>query len=116
MIEIEGKTVAELRDQPGNVRWDTYRAQNENRRPRNWRGKTSRYEGVHLTKWGKWQAQLPVGARQASGRARKGKGVKTHLGFFANETDAAIAWNTHVAYLGLDRELNEIRAEDYIHD
>jgi hypothetical protein len=92
--------------QPGNVRWDTRRAQSNNQRPPiiPW-GKTSRYRGVSWhPKVNKWQVELRV------------NGVPMSLGYFANETDAAICWNYHVAYYGLDKPLNTIEAADYIHD
>ena len=91
--------------EPGNVCWATMKAQMNNRRPSILINlhKKSRYHGV-TRNHDNWQAQITV------------NGCQKYLGTFPNETDAAIAWNTHVAYLGLDRELNEIRAEDYIHD
>jgi hypothetical protein len=39
-----------------------------------------------------------------------------HLGAFAFEADAAIAVNYQVAYLGLDRPLNQVPLEEYAHD
>ena len=39
-----------------------------------------------------------------------------HLGAFAFEADAAIAVNYHVAYLGLDRPLNQVPLKEYAHD
>jgi hypothetical protein len=92
--------------EPGNVRWDTQRAQNENRRPPIWRGKTSRYQGVSWdARDNNWVASMRVNG-----------GRQMWLGRFSNETEAAICWNYHCAYYGLDKPLNEIRAEDYIHD
>jgi hypothetical protein len=50
----------------------------------------------------KWRACLKLNGRLL---------VLGALGF---KSDAAICWNTHVAYLGLDRPLNEIT--EYHHD
>jgi hypothetical protein len=52
----------------------------------------------------KWTARLKV------------KGQKLYLGSFGFKADAAICWNYHVAYLGLDRPLNEISADEMYHD
>jgi HNH endonuclease len=38
----------------------------------------------------------------------KAKGRTLHLGAFGFKSDAAICWNYHVAYLGLDRPLNQV--------
>jgi hypothetical protein len=92
---------------PGNCRWDTYKAQNNNQRPRTITpGKTSRYHGVHWHghSMNKWQASIRV------------NGAQLVLGWFANETDAAICWNYHCAYYNLPKPLNVIDAADYIHD
>jgi hypothetical protein len=90
--------------QPNNVCWDTAKAQHENRRPQTWPGgKTSKHRGVSwYARSNKWRVQIMV----------PGQGVLC-LGYFPDQADAAICWNTHVAYLGLDQELNEIRTEDY---
>jgi hypothetical protein len=91
--------------EPFNVRWDTYKSQANNQRRPIPSGKTSRYRGVSWhSRTNKWAAQITVNGAQLS------------LGEFANETDAAICWNYHCAYYGLDRELNPINAADYIHD
>ena len=60
--------------------------------------KTSRFSGV-TKRYDKWGAQ-----------------IMQHLGAFAFEADAAIAVNYHVAYLGLDRPLNQVPLEEYAHD
>ena len=60
---------------------------------------------LHASK-NSWQVHLRV----------PGQGSRLYLGLFPNETDAAICWNTHVAYYNLNKPLNEVRAEDYIHD
>jgi hypothetical protein len=60
--------------------------------------KTSRFSGV-TKRYDKWGAQ-----------------IMQHLGAFAFEADAAIAVNYQVAYLGLDRPLNQVPLEEYAHD
>jgi hypothetical protein len=67
------------------------------------RGKTSRFRGVSLHH-SKWMAVLWLNGRTLS------------LGRFGFETDAAIAYNYFVAYLGLDRKLNVIPADQNWHD
>jgi hypothetical protein len=68
------------------------------------RPKSSKFVGVILLRNGKWRAQLAI------------KGRTHHLGTFGFEGDAAICWNAHVAWLGLDKQLNTITAEDWRHD
>jgi hypothetical protein len=69
------------------------------------RPKSSRFVGVSFNKQrGKWQACLSI------------NGVSHRLGLFGFEGDAAIAYNAHVAWLGLDRPLNVITEEDWHHD
>jgi hypothetical protein len=59
--------------------------------------KNNRYCGVSPTRRGdKWEARIKVNYRDV------------YLGTFATEIEAAIAYNTHVTNLGLDRKLNEI--------
>jgi hypothetical protein len=65
--------------------------------------KTSRFIGVRL-RHSRWEAQLGIG------------GEVVQLGTFGFEVDAAIAYNTHIAYLGLRRELNAIPAYEMWHD
>jgi hypothetical protein len=50
----------------------------------------------------KWVAKLKLSGRML------------YLGVFGFKSDAVICWNTHVAYMGLDRPLNEIT--EYQHD
>jgi hypothetical protein len=87
--------------QPGNVKWDTQRAQNENRRPRTIQGKTSRFRGVSA-RGKKWIAYLSL-ADNPGGRC-----YQLYIGVFHTEVEAAIAYNDKVANLGLGLELNEI--------
>jgi hypothetical protein len=88
--------------EPGNVRWDTYKTQNANQRsPILPGGKTSRYQGVSwAAKSNKWRATIRI------------NGVELRLGYFSNQTDAAIAWNYHCAHYGLAKPLNVIEAAD----
>jgi hypothetical protein len=65
--------------------------------------KTSRFIGVRL-RHGRWEAQLGI------------NGEVVQLGTFGFESDAAIAWNTHVAYLRLPRPLNAIPEDEMWHD
>ncbi len=66
---------------------------------------SSRFTGVSKYRAsGKWIANIKV------------KGRVLHLGYYGFQADAAIAHNTHVAWLGLDRPLNVIPLEDYQHD
>jgi hypothetical protein len=66
--------------------------------------KRGRYRGIYLQRDTYWVARISVNKR------------RLYLGTFPNETDAAICWNYHAAYLGHAAELNEIRADQYIHD
>ena len=50
----------------------------------------------------KWPARLKLNGRML------------YLGIFGFKSDAAICWNTHVAYFGLDRPLNQIT--EFNHD
>ena len=50
----------------------------------------------------KWLAKLKLNGRML------------YLGIFGFKSDAAICWNTQVAYMGLDRPLNEIT--EFHHD
>jgi hypothetical protein len=93
--------------EPGNVRWESYKHQSENKRPRTWPGgKTSIHEGVSLspnrTSGKKWRARILV------------NGCMLDLHYFTTEADAAIAWNIHCAYYGLPKPLNAVDVEDYI--
>jgi len=66
--------------------------------------KSSRFVGVRAHSPGKWEARLTLNGRTLQ------------LGLFGFEGDAAIAYNFHVAWLGLDRPLNPITEEDWHHD
>jgi HNH endonuclease len=61
---------------------------------------TSRHRGVRK-KRDRWRGTYWLATLSVNGRQQQ-------LGSFGFESDAAICWNTHVAYLGLDRPLNEI--------
>jgi hypothetical protein len=92
--------------EPFNVKWANYKTQNANQRPRTWHGRISRHSGVHWDpRSNKWLVRIWV----------SGQG-SLHRGSFCNETDAAICWNYHCAYYGLDKPLNYIDPELYIHD
>ena len=67
------------------------------------RPRSSRFAGVSFHH-GKWKAQLSIDGRQR------------HLGRFGFEGDAAICYNAHVAWLGLNRPLNPITEKDWHHD
>jgi hypothetical protein len=67
------------------------------------RPKSSKFIGV-LAVNGKWRAQLSI------------NNITQRLGTFGFEGDAAICWNAHVAWLGLNRPLNTITEEDWHHD
>jgi hypothetical protein len=69
------------------------------------RAQMSRHEGVtwrHDRQ--KWEARCTINH------------VRRHLGAFAFEADAAVAYNYFVAYHGLDRPLNQITLEEWCHD
>jgi hypothetical protein len=73
--------------------------------PTETRPKSSRFYGVTFNKErGKWRAYLSLDGRTVD------------LGRFAFEGDAAIAYNFHVAWLGLQRPLNTITEADWHHD
>jgi hypothetical protein len=67
------------------------------------RPKSSKFVGV-IAEHGKWRAQLSI------------NGVQHHLGTFGFEGDGGIAYNFHVAWLGLKRPLNVITEADWHHD
>ena len=69
--------------------------------PRPKRFYSSRYRGVSK-RGDKWEAHIVVNRKQL------------WIASFGFESDAAIAYNTHVAYLGLDRPLNQIT--EFEHD
>jgi HNH endonuclease len=72
------------------------------------RNKSSRFIGVSRQYDDKgnvkWQAYVCLA------------GKRQHLGLFCFEVDAAIAYNTHAAYLGLDKPLNQIPDGEWCHD
>jgi hypothetical protein len=67
------------------------------------RKRDTNFRGVYL-KDGKWRASLKV------------NGSELYLGTFGFESDAAICWNWHVGWYGLDRPLNVITEADVYHD
>jgi hypothetical protein len=70
------------------------------------RRRLSRFRGVTKDRGRRrpWCAQISFNCRTLK------------LGSFYTEIEAAIAYNTFVAYSGLDRPLNEIPEEDWGHD
>jgi hypothetical protein len=65
---------------------------------------SSRYKGVYLDQ-GKWRARIRVKRRLL------------HLGSYAFEPDAAVAYNTHAGYLhGEFSRLNKIPEGEWCHE
>jgi hypothetical protein len=60
---------------------------------------------AYYNKWsGKWQSRLRIN--------RKLK----YLGSFGDEGTAAVCYNFHIAWLGLNKPMNVITEADWIHD
>jgi hypothetical protein len=106
----EGKEIAHHCDNPPCINPDhlfpATHAENEADRDRKGRrpiwGK-SRFRGV-VRNHKKWSAKIRIGLETIC------------LGSFANEADAALAWNAYVAWHNLDRPLNVISPEEWTHD